>query len=214
MSLNISQQRPALVLGAHPDDELGCGGTIARLLDCGVEVHHYYFSNCEQSLEAIDLPTNRLIEECNQSRECLGLNRENCGNFTFPVRYLPKYRQEILEELIQLKKVLNPGLVFVPNSNDIHQDHHCIYQEAVRAFKHSTILGYELPWNTLTMNHDCLITISMDNLSRKLSASKSYQSQMHRNYANIQFYESLAKVRGVQANSELAECFEVIRLLI
>lgn len=206
--------RPALVLGAHPDDELGCGATINKLVEASVEVHHYYFSDCEQSLKDVGLPLKQLKEECNNSRTTLGISLGNCGNFSFPVRYFPNNRQEILEILIQLKKEINPALVFVPNSNDIHQDHHTIYQEAVRAFKHCSILGYELPWNTLTMNHDCLVIVDRHHIDVKLKALSNYKSQEQRIYANSQFFESLARVRGVQANKEYAECFEVIRLFL
>lgn len=206
--------RPVLVLGAHPDDEMGCGSTIAKLVDSGATVHHYYFSPCTESLISIGLTPSQLQEECQQSRKTLGMKLENCGNFEYPVRYLPKYRQDILENLTELKKRINPGIVFIPNSNDIHQDHHCIYEEALRAFKHTTMLGYELPWNTMTMNHDCLIEINEKYLKTKIDSIKCYKSQMHRNYANIEFFESLARVRGVQANTKYAECFEVVRLLL
>ncbi|AQS60353.1 PIG-L deacetylase family protein [Desulforamulus ferrireducens] len=210
----LVDNRPALVLGAHPDDELGCGATINKLVESGVKVYHYYFSLCEQSLRDIGLPINQLKEECNSSRKILGIRLENCGNFEFPVRYFPSVRQDILEVLIKLKKEINPALVFTPNSNDIHQDHHCIYEETVRAFKHTSILGYELPWNTLTMNHDCLVIVNNDHMEKKLKASSCYKSQLHRNYSNTQFFESLARVRGVQANAVFAECFEVIRLFL
>jgi LmbE family N-acetylglucosaminyl deacetylase len=211
--LNIKPDKPILVLGAHPDDELGCGATISRLIEEGHEVYHYYLSPCEQSLKDIGLPPEQLQRECNLSRSILGISLDNCGNYNFPVRYFPTVRQDILEEFTKLRRQINPGLVFVPNSNDIHQDHHCVYKEAVRAFKHSSILGYELPWNTLTMNHDCLVVVQERHLQRKLKALQAYESQMQRVYANTQFFRSLAEVRGVQANVQYAECFEVIRII-
>ncbi len=210
----ISDSRPVLVLGAHPDDELGCGGTIARLSKARQDIHHYYFSSCEESLKNLGLEKDQLKLECEKSRNILGIDSRNCGSFDFPVRYFPRERQEILETLIKLRTKINPGLVFVPNEHDIHQDHHVIYSEAVRTFKHATILGYEMPWNTLQMDHDCLIRLSPDDLGKKLEALACYESQMGRSYANQQFFEALAKVRGVQANAEFAECFQVIRLFL
>jgi len=212
--LYMKKDRPVLVLGAHPDDELGCGATIAKLVDEGHEVFHYYLSPCEQSLNDIGLPVEQLQQECEKSRRALGIAPEHCGNFNFPVRYFPTVRQDILEEFIKIRKEVNPSLVFVPNSNDIHQDHHSVYEEAVRAFKHSSILGYELPWNTLTMNHDCLVVVEETHIQRKLEALTAYASQLQRIYANTQFFRSLAEVRGVQANAQYAECFEVIRIIM
>ena len=206
--------RPVLVLGAHPDDEMGCGATIARLIDLEVAVHHFYLSPCTQSLEAIGLPEEQLRDECDSSRRILGIPPENCGNFDFPVRYFPKHRQEILEEMILLGRRIQPGLVLVPNSHDIHQDHHCVFEEALRAYKHASVLGYEMPWNTMTMDHDCLARLEEEHMARKMEALACYRSQAGRIYANKSFFESLARVRGVQANAEYAECFEVIRLYL
>ena len=204
-----------LVLGAHPDDELGCGGTLAKLSkNKEINVYHYFYASCQQSLRDIGLPEDQLLQEVAESRKVLSLREENCGNFDFPVRELEAHRQAILETLIQLKKDIRPALVLIPNRNDIHQDHATICREAIRAFKNTTILGYEMPWNTLSMNHDCLVSITEQELETKIEANKCYVSQLHRNYANIEFYKSLAKVRGVQANIEYAECFEVIRLFL
>ena len=35
----------------------------------------------------------------------------------------------------------------IPSESDVHQDHQTIYNESIRAFKFSSILGYEMPWN-------------------------------------------------------------------
>lgn len=201
-----------LVLGAHPDDEIGCGGAILRLLALGAKVHHYYFSRCVESLRKLDLPDDTLVSECEGSRAKLGIDPALCGSFDFPVRRFPQYRQEILEELVRLNREIEPDLVFVPNRHDVHQDHHAMCEEAIRAFKYRTVLGYELPWNTLAFHHDCLIAFGEEELSRKLAAVECYKSQLQNHYASIDFFRSLARVRGVQANTTFAECFEVVRL--
>lgn len=203
-----------LVLGAHPDEELGCGGTISKLVKRGIKVYHYYFSTCVESLQDLGLPEDMLIEECNACRRILGIDPAKCGHFDFPVRRFPEHRQAILDTMLMLKKQINPALVMVPNGHDIHQDHNVIYKEALRAFKHASLLGFEMPWNTLTMDHDCLVEIDKDDLDRKISAVACYKSQAGRNYANIEFFQSLAKVRGVQGNMPYAECYEVVRLYL
>lgn len=209
------EEKKVLVLGAHPDDELGCGGTLAKMADTkNTTVYHYFFCPCQLSLRDIGLPEDQLLSEVAKSREILNIRSENSGNFDFPVRELETYRQEVLEEMIKLKKRINPDIVLIPNRNDIHQDHTTVCREAIRAFKNTTILGYEMPWNTLRMNHDCLVHLEKCHLNKKIEANKCYESQLHRNYANIEFYQALAKVRGVQAGCEFAECFEVIRLFL
>ncbi len=214
MISKLFEGKKVLVLSPHPDDEMGCGGTLAKLSEAGIEIHHYYFSNCHESLEALNMPPNQLLEECAQARKVLGLKSENCGSYNFPVRYFPQHRQAILEEMVKLRNNLKPDLVFTVNSCDFHQDHRVIYEESVRAFKHATLLGYELPWNTLEIKHDCLIRLDEKHIATKMEALTCYKSQMGRIYANKQFFESLAQVRGVQANTKFAECFEVIRLYL
>jgi len=208
----LRNSRRVLVLGAHPDDEIGCGGAILALREGGVDVRHYYFSRCVESLRKLGLPDDTLVAECAESRRRLSLDPAVCGAFDFPVRRFPEFRQEILEELVALNRALEPDLVFVPNRHDIHQDHQTICAEAIRAFKYRTVLGYELPWNTLAFNHDCLIALKERHLAGKLAAVECYKSQLQNHYASIDFFRSLARVRGVQANTTHAECFEVVRL--
>lgn len=104
--------------------------------------------------------------------------------------------------------------MFIPSLHDIHQDHTTIAQEGVRAFKNTTILGYELIWNNLTFNTQCFITLGEKDVQRKILALKEYQSQGQRDYLSAEFIYSLAKARGVQVGVEYAEAFEVVRLFI
>ena len=61
-------------------------------------------------------------------------------NFDFEVREFPRDRQKLLETLVSLRNEIKPELVLMPNSDDVHQDHHTVYQEGLRAFKHSSNL--------------------------------------------------------------------------
>ena len=56
--------------------------------------------------------------------------------------------------LIQLRNDIQPDLVVIPCSQDVHQDHQTIHNEAVRAFRHISIIGYELIWNNLSFHTD------------------------------------------------------------
>ena len=129
-----------LVLAPHPDDgEFSSGGTIKRFTDLRLEVHYAAFSPCIKSLPA-GLPEDTLWKELEAAAQILGIPKENITTYDFPVRDFPEHRQAILEELIKLKKRVQPDLVLLPNSLDIHQDHHTIYEEGLRAFKHTRML--------------------------------------------------------------------------
>jgi LmbE family N-acetylglucosaminyl deacetylase len=200
----------ALVLGAHTDDEFGCSGTIARLLEGGTEVYCALFSTCQESVPE-GFPKDVLSFEAKKAAEVVGLKADHLLIYDYQVRHFPAFRQDILEELVGLKKKLDPDLVLLPALSDIHQDHHVIASEGLRAFKFSSILGYELPMNTITFQHACFVQLKAAHVQRKIESLMCYKSQKFRNYANEEFVRSLAKVRGVQAGVEYAEAFEVLR---
>lgn len=201
------------VLAPHTDDgELGCGGFIAKHLTSGSEIFYVAFSTCSQSLPK-DQPVDTLSLECTAATKALGIDPSRLIFFDFTVRHLQSKRQEILEELILLKNQYQPTTVLLPAQHDVHQDHQAIYEEGLRAFKNSTILGYELPWNNWRFQPTYFETLSEENLSAKVKALREYKSQEQRSYMQESFIRSLAVVRGIQSGTPLAEAFEVYRMI-
>jgi LmbE family N-acetylglucosaminyl deacetylase len=212
--MDIMSFKRALVLAPHTDDgELGAGGTIARLIEAGVEMYYAAFSTAEQSVPA-GYPKDILKTEVRNATLKLGIKSENLLIYNYEVRKLNYLRQEILEELIRLRSEIKPDLIFMPSLHDIHQDHTTIAQEGLRAFKQKTILGYELIWNNLTFSTTCFVKLNEEHIARKCMALKEYASQKHRDYLSEDFIRSLARTRGVQVGCDFAESFEVIRLMI
>ena len=213
MSTMYSHKR-ILVLAAHTDDgELGCGGSIAKLCKEGSEIYYAAFSICSQSLPD-GLPADTLANECKTATALLGIKKENLFIHDFEVRKFPAARQEILERLIVLKKQIDPDLVFVPSVFDIHQDHGVIHAEGLRAFKNAAVLGYELPWNQFQFQSNFFIRLTNEEIQKKLQAIKAYKSQSYRSNLQEEIILSLARVRGVQVNTEFAEAFELYRMTI
>lgn len=203
-----------LVLAPHTDDgELGAGGTIAKFIEQGSKVTYVAFSTAEQSVPE-GLPKDVLRTEVKAATKTLGIQLENLIVLNFQVRKFNYVRQEILEELIKIRKSQKFDLVLIPSLKDIHQDHAVIAQEGVRAFKSTSILGYELIWNDLQFDTTCFVKLEKKHVETKIAALKSYQSQNMREYMSPEFISSLAKIRGVQVNAQYAECFEVIRWII
>lgn len=206
----LHKQR-VLILAPHTDDgELGCGASVARFCREGREVFYAAFSLCTRSLPEGMAPDTLAIEVRNATR-VLGLKEENLITYDYDVRRFKEFRQDILEELIKIKAQVKPDLVFVPSPTDIHQDHQVISEEGLRAFKNTTLLGYEMPWNNLSFNTRCFIKLEDEDIQVKVNALKEYKSQAHRSYLNENFIRSLATTRGVQIGCKYAEAFEVIR---
>lgn len=203
-----------LVLAPHTDDgEFGCGGTIARLVKRGQAVHYAVFSTAAKSLPP-GLPADILAKEQVAAVRALGFTDADCERvriFDFEVRTFPSRRQDILELLIQMRNELHPDLVLLPSLHDIHQDHITVAQEGLRAFKQTTVLGYELPWNNLTFDKQAYVSLERHHVEAKVRALDCYRSQKHRGYANAEYVWSLVKTRGLDVNVEYAEVFEVYR---
>ncbi|MFT4601513.1 MAG: LmbE family N-acetylglucosaminyl deacetylase [Arenicella sp.] len=203
--------KKVLVLAPHTDDgEFGCGGTINKLINEGAEVYYVAFSACEQSVLP-QFPSDILITEVKAATQVLGIKPENLILKDYEVRTFNYRRQDILDDIIKLRSEINPDIVFIPAMTDIHQDHKTIAEEALRAFKFTSILSYEMPWNNISFQTSCFYELSDENIEVKVAALKKYKSQAHRPYSSENFIKSLATVRGVQINKKYAETFEVIR---
>lgn len=200
-----------LVLAPHTDDgEFGCGGSVSRFIQEGKMIYYVAFSTAEESVPK-PWPKDILKTEVIEATSRLGIPRENLFIHNFKVRELSYHRQEILEVLVKMEKDISPDLVFLPSLKDVHQDHSTVSIEGTRAFKKTSILGYEIPWNNMEFRTDAFVILSDDHIKTKLHALDAYNSQKGRNYANEEFIKSLARTRGVQIGSRYAETFEVIR---
>lgn len=203
-----------LVLGAHPDDgEFGCGGSIARFCEEGKKVYYAVFSLCEKSVPP-EFPRDILKSEFMDSASVLGIPQENLIIHDYEVRMFPTFRQEILENLVSIRKQLKPDLVLLPSTKDLHQDHQTLSEEGIRAFKGTSILGYEQAWNNRVFSSEAFIRLEKRHIDKKIEAIKSYKSQTFRSYSKETFIQSLAEVRGTQISMDFAEAFEVIYCIV
>lgn len=203
-----------LVLAPHTDDgEFGCGATIAKLIDEGHDVFYAAFSACQQSVLP-QFPSDILITEVKEATKILGIKPENLILFEYDVRTFGYHRQEILDDLIKLRAQIDPDIIFIPTLTDVHQDHHTIAEEGMRAFKFKSILSYELPWNNFSFTTSSFVHLDEKYIQTKVDALKAYHSQAHRPYSDEDFIRSVARTRGVQIGTKYAEAFEVVRWII
>lgn len=179
-----------LAIGAHYDDvELGCGGTLHKLIQGGAEVMYLGLSSCYKP---------ELISECQLACKVLGI--QTLELFNYPVRRFHEHRQEILDTLIKFRDKFQPDIVYTHSSNDLHQDHKVVFEESFRAFKNYTLFGYNFQWNqNVSLDHLC-VTIDIE---KKVEAISKYESQASR--------EPFQK-GYIQAANFTGERFEVIKL--
>ena len=209
----IEAWKRVLVLAPHTDDgEFGCGGTLARLVDAGAEVRYVAFSIATRSLPE-GFPPDTLAREVREATAELGIPQSQLVVHDFQVRTFPEHRQEILELLIALWEDWQPEAVLQPSLRDIHQDHQVIAAEGLRAFKRTTILGYEIPWNNLDFGYQAYVALRDSHIERKVAALARYESQQHRRYSDEEYIWSVARTHGINVNRDYAEVFEVYRVV-
>lgn len=192
-----------LCIGAHTDDvELGMGGTVAKLVQSGHDVMVLALSH-EYS------GTGSLLEEFWAANKALGAQ----GRFReYTTRHFAEDRASILDDLIWIRGNLNPRVVYTHCSTDCHQDHRVVHEECIRAFKHHTLLGYELPWNNVQKPQlQKYEVLRHDQVGKKKEAIACYESQAGRIYTDSDYTEAHAIMRGAECGAYYAEAFEVIR---
>lgn len=189
-----------LCLGAHTDDqELGAGATLAGIDD---EKVGFTFT-CHSAF-------SHLLPEMTAAWDILNIKYMPHLDQNFKHRDFN--RQQVLDTLITLRDTFKPTIVFTHSSFDCHPDHKVVYEETVRAFKHSTILGYNLEWNNVTgSNFRCYKAVPYSSVQKKLNALKCYESQQHRTYFDPEYQKAQLIINGQQIDTYYAEKFEVIR---
>jgi LmbE family N-acetylglucosaminyl deacetylase len=209
----IEAWQKVLVLAPHTDDgEFGCGGTMARLVEGGTEVRYVAFSIATKSLPEGFAP-DTLAREVREATTELGIPEAQLTVHDFEVRTFPERRQDILELLIQEWEAYQPDAVFQPSLQDIHQDHQVIAAEGLRAFKRTTVLGYEIPWNNFDFAYQWYSALEERHVEKKIAALARYASQQHRRYADSDYIRNLARMHGTNVNRAFAEVFQVYRVV-
>lgn len=194
-----------LAISPHTDDvELGCGGALVRLLADGHHVKVMAFGTGNPFSGA----TPREFED---ALTVLGIH--SCCVHNFDCRVYSERRQDILQLMINEYSKIEPDLVFIPSTGNVHQDHEVVTAEALRAFRSSSMLGYEMPWgDTRPLHAPFYIRLEYDDLMRKVRSVACYKTQKERMYTSETFLLSLATVRGVQSGKGgFAEAFEVLK---
>jgi N-acetylglucosamine malate deacetylase 1 len=214
-----------LAVGAHADDiEIGCSSTLAKALEQGCEVFCCTFS----THDPFEFPHDDIEGEWKASMAVIKptfqrlFDLKACKHREFEER-----RHFILSELEKIRAEFNPQMVISHSSFDTNQDHKQVHEEVVRAFKrHCTILGWEFPSNDIVFESRFFSVIEPRHLDVKYRALQSYVSQKRaweernrrygyttRGYLDMEYLSSWANIRGYQIAENMAECFEVVRVI-
>jgi LmbE family N-acetylglucosaminyl deacetylase len=193
-----------LCLGAHSDDiEIGCGGTILKLIreHPHISVHWIVFSsNPQRAAEAYASAKSFLSE----------VKHKEIVVKSFQDGFFPYIGAEIKTYFEQLKGI-NPDLIFTHHRHDLHQDHRLIYELTWNTFRDHLILEYEIP----KYDGDLGAPNFFVRLSGKICQEKikyildNFGSQRSKQWFTEDTFLSILRLRGMEANApdKYAEAF-------
>jgi N-acetylglucosamine malate deacetylase 1 len=197
-----------LFLGAHPDDiEIGCGALISHIIG----QTDLLCATLSDNQKNPDL-TN-LVEEHYESMAVLGVFHEKIVLGQFETRRFPHLRQEILEYMIQINRSFRPDIVFVHTQADIHQDHATVTEEALRAFRGTTVLGFDVIRSSYGFFPSFLVEVNETDVNNKIEALAKYKTYHDRYYFNAEITRSTLIRNGAICERRFAEGFDILRVV-
>jgi len=200
--------RKVMFLGAHPDDiELGCGALLANI-GGRADIVCVTLSDNQDNPELADL-----VDEHKRSMEVLGVPAGSVLLGAFETRNFARDRQQILEYLYQLNREHRPDIVFVHTLADIHQDHGVVTQEALRAFRGTSVLGFDVLRSSHGFFPHFLVEVSQDDVERKLKALAEYKTYGQRYYFDPAVVRATLVRHGALAERPYAEGFDILRIV-
>jgi N-acetylglucosamine malate deacetylase 1 len=197
-----------LFLGAHPDDiELGCGALLHHIVR-HTDVLCVTLSDNQKNP---DLPN--VVHEHFESMAVLGVPKEKITLGPFTTRVFHESRQEILEYFLKLRREFHPDLIFVHSKQDVHQDHLTMTDEALRAFRGVTVLGFDVVRSSYGFFPHFLVEVTEEDVNKKIEALSKYETYRDRYYFNSELTRSIMVRHGALAERRFAEGFDILRIV-
>jgi LmbE family N-acetylglucosaminyl deacetylase len=197
-----------LFVGAHPDDiELGAGALIAHIVGL-TEVKCLTLSDNQKNPDL-----HQVSSEHRRSMSVLGVADENVIVGNFETRRFPDFRQDILEYLIQLNRSFHPEIVFTHTRADIHQDHGTVTEEVLRAFRGTTVLGFDVLRSTYGFFPNFLVEVTEADVEKKLAALAEYNTYTTKYYFDPAITRATLIRHGALCERPFAEGFDILRVV-
>lgn len=211
---NIPRDRTPrlLFLGAHSDDiEIGCGGTLIELLESwpGATVDWVVLSGgTRRAAEARDA-AGKLFASCQPPTMRIGDFRES---------YFPAEAAAIKDYFEQLKREVEPDVIFTHAREELHQDHRLVGELTWNTWRNHLILEYEIPkYDGGLGSPSVFMPLSARAVNRKVDVlMEAFPSQHDKPWFTRSTFEALMRLRGVECNSRsgFAEAFYCRKLVM
>lgn len=207
-----SPVRRILCLGAHCDDiEIGCGGTLTKLLETrpDVKVDWIVFtSDDERAPEA----------HAGASAVLAGAAEANVVLRDFRQRYLPFVGDEVKEYFDEIGATIRPDLIFTHYRNDLHQDHRLLAELTYNTWRDRLILEYEIPKYDGDLGRpNVYVRLDSPQAERKVETIwNAFASQRDKHWFTKETFFALMRLRGIECKAPggYAEAFHCRKLVL
>jgi LmbE family N-acetylglucosaminyl deacetylase len=197
-----------LFLGAHPDDiELGCGALLHHIAD-KTDVLCVTLSDNQKNPQL-----KKVVGELFSSMAVLGVPKEKVVVEEFSTRKFPDMRQEILEYLLEIRRSFKPDIVFVHTRQDVHQDHNVVTEEALRAYRGITLLGYDVVRSSYGFFPHFMVEVTAEDVEKKIEALSKYETYHDKYYFDSALLRATMIRHGALAERPFAEGFDILRIV-
>jgi len=186
-----------LCVGAHSDDiEIGCGGTILRLLSDydDVEVHWVVLgSSGERDGEAVASAEKFLAD----------VKKKEIIIQHFRTSFFPYMGEEIKDFFEKLKEKISPDIIFTHYRNDQHQDHRLVSELTWNTYRNNLILEYEIMKYDGDMGSPNLFVHLDDTICQQKVRfiMDSFKTQREKDWFTPDAFLSLLRIRGIESKA-------------
>jgi LmbE family N-acetylglucosaminyl deacetylase len=186
-----------LCVGAHSDDiEIGCGGTILRLLAerPGSSVHWVVFSATDTREREARASAADFLAGASGATVLIKAFRES---------FFPAVWADIKESFEEIKRQVDPDVILCHQRQDLHQDHRVISELAWNTFRNHLVLEYEIPkYEGELGTPNLFVPLSRATADRKVELlGRHFASQASRSWFRPDTFHGLMSVRGVECNA-------------
>jgi LmbE family N-acetylglucosaminyl deacetylase len=201
-----------LCIGAHSDDiEIGCGGTVLRLLAERPSTRVTWVV-----LSASD--TRELEARASAAAFLAGAAEATVTVKSFRESYFPHVGAEIKDFYEELKRSVQPDLILCHHREDLHQDHRVVAELTWNTFRNHLIAEYEIPKYEGDLGKPNLfVPLPRALADRKVELLvKHFASQAGRTWFRPDTFHGVMSIRGVECNAPeaRAEAFHVRKLVL
>jgi LmbE family N-acetylglucosaminyl deacetylase len=212
IACNLQGARRVLCLGAHSDDiEIGCGGTVLRLIESAPNTEFYWLvftSNRERAREAQGSAAAFLRKA----------RKKTIVVKSFRDGFLPYEGAPVKECFEELKQAFAPDLIFTHFRDDLHQDHRLVCELTWNTFRSHLILEYEIPkYDADLRSPNCFVPLPGSIYRKKVQwLMRYFGTQRNKRWFSEDLFHGLMRLRGVESASptHYAEAFYCRKLLL